>query len=65
MKTYLELRQTSYENILDEVVFIARATEGAISTDWIMNQPISVRKKYVKSLSKELKEREEKLNKGK
>ena len=63
-KTYLELRQTKYENIIDEIVFIARASEGAISTDWIMAQPISIRTKYVKDFEKELKEREAKLNKS-
>ena len=57
-KTYLELRQDKYNSILDEVVFIARASEGAITIDWIMNQPISIRKKYLESLSKEIKERE-------
>ena len=46
-------------------MFIARATEGAVTADWVMDQPISVRKKYVKDLAKELKEREEKLNKNK
>ena len=47
-----------YENIIDETVFISRASEGAVSAEWIMNQPIFVRKKYVESFTKELKERE-------
>lgn len=51
-----------YEGIIDEALFIARASEGAVSAEWIMNQPIFVRKKYVAQLSKELKEREKKLN---
>ena len=62
-KTYLELRTQKYENIIDEAMFISRATEGAISVEWVMNQPISIRKKYVKDLEKELKEREQRLNK--
>lgn len=47
-----------YENIIDETLFISRASEGAVSAEWIMNQPIFVRKKYVESFTKELKERE-------
>ena len=50
-----------YENIIDEVLFIARASEGAVSTEWLMNQPIFIRKKYVESFTKELKEREARL----
>ncbi len=52
-----------YEQIVDETLFIARASEGAVSADWVMNQPIFIRKKYVESFSKELKEREQRLNK--
>ena len=62
-KTKHELRQQLYENIVDEALFISRASEGAVSTDWIMQQPIFIRKKYVESFSKELKEREAALNK--
>ena len=47
-----------YENIIDETLFIARASEGAVSAEWIMDQPIFIRKKYVDSFTKELKERE-------
>lgn len=61
-KTYLEVRQQMYENIVDEVMFISRASEGAVSSEWIMQQPIFVRKKYVESFTKELKEREARLN---
>ena len=50
-----------YENIIDETLFIARASEGAVSAEWIMNQPIFIRKKYVDSFTKELKERERAL----
>ncbi len=51
-----------YENIIDETLFISRASEGSVSAQWIMEQPIFVRKKYVESFTKELKEREKKLN---
>lgn len=57
-KTYHQVRQQMYENIIDEALFISRASEGAVSTDWIMQQPIFIRKKYVDSFSKELQERE-------
>lgn len=57
------MRQQMYEQIVDETLFIARASEGAVSADWVMNQPIFIRKKYVESFSKELKEREQRLNK--
>lgn len=50
-----------YEHIVDEAVFIARASEGAISTDWIMSQPISIRKKFVDSFKEELEERKKKV----
>lgn len=50
-----------YENIIDETLFIARASEGAVSAEWIIDQPIFIRKKYVDSFTKELKERERAL----
>jgi uncharacterized protein YnzC (UPF0291/DUF896 family) len=50
-----------YKNIIDEITFISRASEGAISEEFIMSQPIFVRKEYVESFQKELKERAEKL----
>ena len=62
-KTFQEIRQTMYENIIEEVMFVARASEGAISVEWLMNEPIFIRKKYVKSFTEELKEREKALNK--
>ena len=52
-----------YENIVDETLFISRASEGAVSADWVMQQPIFIRKKYVEAFTKELKEREKQLNK--
>lgn len=64
LKTFHEIRQTVYENIVDEALFIARASEGAISVEWIMSQPIFIRKKYVESFNKELKEREARMNRN-
>ena len=61
-KTYQEVRQKIYENIVDETLFIARASEGAVTAEWLMEQPIFIRKKYVKSFERELKEREARLN---
>ena len=37
-KTYMEVRQQAYENIIDETLFIARASEGAVSAEWVMDQ---------------------------
>lgn len=51
-----------YEMIIDETLFISRASEGAVSAEWLMTQPIYIRKKYVDSFTKELKEREQQLN---
>ena len=65
-KTLQEVRQRLYENIIDETLFISRASEGAVSAEWLMSQPIFIRKKYVESFTKELKEREQRLkSKGK
>lgn len=61
----MEIRQQMYENIIDETLFISRASEGAVSAEWLMDQPIFVRKKYVESFEKELQEREKRLNQGK
>ena len=47
MKTFQQLRQEMYERIVDEAVYIVRASEGAISVEWILSQPIAVRKKYI------------------
>lgn len=54
-----------YERIVDETLFIARASEGSVSAEWVMNQPIFIRQKYVQSFSKELEEREKALNRVK
>jgi hypothetical protein len=61
----MEIRQQMYENIIDETLFISRASEGAVSAEWLMDQPIFVRKKYVESFEKEIREREKRLNQGK
>lgn len=63
-KSPQEVRQQLYENIIDEAMFVARASEGAVSLEWIMNQPIFIRKKYLETFTKELKEREQKLKKN-
>jgi hypothetical protein len=64
IRTFSELRQRLYENIVDETLFIARASENAVSAEWLMDQPIFIRKKYVETFKKEVKEREAKLNKA-
>jgi len=51
-----------YENIIDETLFVSRASEGSVSAEWLMEQPIFIRKKYVEVFNKELKEREKMLN---
>lgn len=43
-------------------MLISRASEGAVSLEWVMNEPIFIRKKYVESFTKELKERQERMN---
>ena len=52
-----------YENIVDEAVYIARASEGAMSVEWVMNQPVFIRKKYFKQMQEEVAKREERMNK--
>lgn len=42
-------------------MFVARASEGAVSIEWLMSQPVFIRKKYVESFSKELKERQQRI----
>ena len=59
------MRQDKYERIIDETLFIARASEGAVSAEWVMEQPIFVREKYVESFQKEIKERQAQLEKNK
>ena len=64
-KDFQEIRQDMYESIIDEAMFIARASEGSVSMDWVMNQPVSIRKKYVESFTKELKDRKAKMEASK
>ncbi len=61
MKSLHEVRQKLYENITDEVMFIARASEGAISAEWLYQQPIFIRKKYVQSFTREVEDRKKRL----
>lgn len=63
--TFQQMRQRKYERIVDETLYVARASEGAISADWVMDQPIFIRSKYVDALDKEMKERQNQLNKKK
>ena len=56
------MRKLQYEKILDDIVFIARASEGSISVDWLMEQPVFVREKYVKSFQDELEKRKKELD---
>lgn len=58
MTPYHQIRQQLYERIIDESLFVSRASEGAVSAEWMMKQPIFIRKKYVKSFTEELKKRE-------
>ena len=49
-------------------MYIARGAEGAVSLDWVMGQPIFIRKKYFDQMKEEIKERNKILqnrNKGK
>lgn len=62
LKTQQQIRQQLYENIVDETLFISRASEGAVSAEWVMQQPVFIRKKYVDSFMKELKDRQRALN---
>ena len=42
-------------------MFVARASEGAVSLEWIMDQPIFIRKKYMNELQAEMKERKQRI----
>ena len=64
-KTQHELRQLLYENILDEAMYVARGSEGAVSLEWIMSQPVFVRKKYFSRMKEEVAERNKMVNKRK
>lgn len=57
LKSPQEIRQRLYENIIDEAMYIARGSEGSISLNWVMEQPVFIRKKYFESMKDEVKER--------
>ena len=57
LKTPQEVRQRLYENIVDEAMYIARGSEGSVSLDWVMNQPVFIRKKYLEEMKDEVAER--------
>lgn len=61
MKTPQEVRQRLYENIVEEAMYVARGSEGAVSLEWIMEQPIFIRKKYMKEMQEEIAERKKML----
>lgn len=64
-KTFHQMRQQKYERIIDETLYVARASEGSISADWVMEQPIFIRTKYVEQLDKEMQERKKQMDKNK
>lgn len=61
LKSPQEIRQKLYENIIDEAMYIARGSEGAVSLDWVMHQPVFIRKKYVQEMKDEIDERKKLL----
>ena len=60
--TPLDLRKQACEAIIDQAVFISRVSEGSVSLDWIMSQPIWIRVKYHEFFVKQLQEREKRQN---
>lgn len=65
LKTPQEIRQRLYENIVDEGMYIARGSEGAVSLDWVMHQPVFIRKKYLEQMKDEISERKKLLEQRK
>ena len=64
-KSHQEIRQRLYENIVDEAMYIARGAEGSVSLEWVMSQPVFIRKKYLKQMEDEVAERKRLLeNRG-
>lgn len=61
-KSPQEVRQRLYENIVDEAMYIARGSEGAVTLDWLMNQPIFIRKRYLDQMKDEVNERKKILD---
>lgn len=46
-------------------MYVARGSEGAVSLEWIMSQPVFVRKKYFSRMKEEVAERNKMVNKRK
>lgn len=61
-KSPQEVRQRLYENIVDEAMYIARGSEGAVTLDWLMSQPIFIRKRYLEQMKDEVSERKKMLD---
>jgi len=64
-KSPQEIRQKLYENIVDEAMYVARGSEGAVSLEWLMDQPIFIRKRYLAQMKEEIAERKRMLNDNK
>ena len=58
LKSQQEVRQKLYENIIDEAMYIARGSEGAVDLKWVMDQPVFIRKKYFEQMKDEVKEKQ-------
>lgn len=56
-----QVRQKLYESIVDEAMYIARGSEGAVSLEWVLSQPVFIRKKYLDQMRDEIKERNKML----
>lgn len=61
-KSPQEVRQRLYENIVDEAMYIARGSEGAVTLDWLMNQPVFIRKRYLDQMKDEVNQRKKILD---
>lgn len=58
MITQMEARQRDYNDITDSMVYIATSSNGSISMDWLMGQPIRLRLRYYDEFKKMEKEAE-------
>lgn len=63
LKSPQEIRQRLYENIIDEAMYVARGSEGAVSLEWLMDQPIFIRKRYFEQMKDEVAERKKVMDK--
>lgn len=52
MITPMEARQREYNEIIDTMVYIATASNGSVSMEWLMSQPIRVRLRYYDEFKK-------------